>query len=104
MKGVRVATLDDLWPGEMRGISIRGARILLVNLDGAIHAYEDRCAHKAAALSKGKLEGHVLTCWVHEWRYDLATGEGINPCGTRLRRLPLRIEGDDIVVEVTDGA
>ena len=102
MTAVRLATLDSLWAGEMIGLSVRGTKVLLVNLDGEIHAYEDRCAHKGVALSAGKLEGRVLTCWAHEWQYDAATGEGINPRGARLRRLPLKVVGEDVFVDVGD--
>ena len=92
------ARLDDLWSGEMLGVCISGTRILLVRLDGEIHAYEDRCAHLGIALSEGRLEGGVLTCRAHEWQYDARTGRSINPKTAMLRRFPVRIEGGAIWV------
>ncbi len=102
MSAIRLATLDSLWAGEMMGVCVNGTRVLLVNVDGEFHAYEDRCAHKGVALSAGRLDGRVLTCWAHEWQYDAVTGEGINPPGARLRRLPLKVVGEDVLVELAD--
>jgi toluene monooxygenase system ferredoxin subunit len=93
---------DDLWSGEMRGLVLGTTKVLLVKVGGEVRAYEDRCAHQAIALSKGKLEGHVLTCFAHEWQYDVRSGLGINPCEVRLRALPTRIDHHFILVDVDD--
>jgi toluene monooxygenase system ferredoxin subunit len=100
MAFVRVAALDDLWRGEMRGYQVGGCKLLLARLDDAVYAYEDRCAHLGVQLSKGSLDGHVLTCSAHQWQYDLCTGGGVNPASARLRSFPVRIERGDIFVDV----
>jgi len=97
---VRVAGTGELWSGEMMPCSAGGRRLLLVKLDEAIYAYEDRCAHLGIPLSQGKLAGRVLTCRAHEWQYDIATGRGINPARARLVRFPVRIDGSDILVDM----
>lgn len=51
-------------------------------------------------LTKGKLEGCVLTCPVHEWQYDARTGEGVNPQGVRLPTFPVCLEDGGVFVEV----
>jgi toluene monooxygenase system ferredoxin subunit len=96
----KAATLDDLWIGEKLGVSVGGQAVLLVNVEGAVCAYEDRCRHKGIALSLGKLDGHVLTCSLHGWIYDARTGAGINPASARLPCFPVKIEGNDILVDV----
>jgi len=94
------ARTGDVWGGEMIGVEIDGKKILLVNIDGAIYAYENRCAHLGMALSAGRLVGEVLTCSAHEWQYDACTGHGINPKSVALKTFPVRIEGDAIWVEL----
>jgi toluene monooxygenase system ferredoxin subunit len=96
----RAATVDDVWVGEMRGVVVGGARVLLVNVDGEIRAFEDRCAHQAFPLSRGRLEGDVLTCAAHEWTYDVRCGQSQNPRGARLRRYAVRVEGGTVLVDV----
>lgn len=100
MSFVKVARADDVWAGEMAGFRVGGRRVLLVNACGAIRAYDDRCAHQGVPLSTGRLEGRRLVCSAHEWTYDACTGRGINPCRARLRALPVRIEGGDVLVDL----
>jgi toluene monooxygenase system ferredoxin subunit len=98
----RVCAKSDVWPGEMLGVVVKGRRVLVVcPRDGEPRAYEDRCAHQNMPLSDGHFDGRVLVCRYHEWSYDACTGCGINPENARLRSLPLRVEGGDILVDVT---
>jgi len=103
----RACSVDDVWSGEIAGVIVEGVPVLLVRLEGELHAYEDRCAHQAVRLSEGRLarvDGvATLTCAAHGWTYDARTGCGINPPEARLRRLPLRVERGEILVD-TDGA
>lgn len=96
-----VGPLDDLWPGEMRRVLVESTPVLLVNVDGEVSAFEDRCSHQAVPLSEGRLEACVLTCRAHEWQFDATTGEGLNPRNVRLRRFPVRIVAGGILVEVS---
>jgi toluene monooxygenase system ferredoxin subunit len=98
----RVAAQDALWAGEMRPVEVDGRRVLLVNVDGRINAFEDRCAHKGVPLSQGRLRGAELVCWAHEWQYDACTGEGTNPRGVSVRRFPVEVRDGDIWVDVAE--
>jgi toluene monooxygenase system ferredoxin subunit len=97
---LRAAPLDALWIGESAGVTVGGRRVVLVNVEGEIRAYEDRCAHQAYPLSRGRLDGRVLTCALHEWKYDATTGASINPRGACLRRFAVQIRGDEVMVDV----
>jgi nitrite reductase/ring-hydroxylating ferredoxin subunit len=97
-----VAALDALWPGEMLAVEVDSVKVLLINFEGTVHAFENRCAHQAALLSNGRLEGNVLTCSVHHWCYDVRSGCGINPSSARLRRFATKIEEQRILVDVSD--
>jgi toluene monooxygenase system ferredoxin subunit len=94
-----VASADEVWEGEMLGVEADGVPVLLVNVDGHVFAYEDRCPHAASLLSGGRLEANVLTCAAHEWVFDCRVGEGINPQATRLRAIAVRVEEDAISVD-----
>lgn len=102
MTFVRIASVDDLWSGEMRGYVVRGKKVLLVRLEDSICAYEDRCAHLGVLLSKGSLEGRVLTCSAHHWQYDVCTGAGVNPAAARLTAVPVEVIGREIAVDVRE--
>jgi toluene monooxygenase system ferredoxin subunit len=98
----RVAALSELWKGDMSACVVGRTKVLLVRLDEGVFAYEDECAHLGLPLSEGSLEGCVLTCRAHRWQYDARTGLGLNPKSARLRALPVRVEGDDVLVDVEE--
>lgn len=101
---VPIAAVDDLWSGEMRGYVVRGKKVLLVRLEDTICAYEDRCGHQGVLLSKGSLEGRVLTCGAHQWQYDICTGAGVNPASARLTPVAVEVRGAEILVDVCEVA
>lgn len=98
MTRIKVAAVDDLWAGEMRGVQVAGESVVLINLDGRIVAYRDRCAHLGIKLSEGTLAGCVLTCRAHHWQYDVTTGSGVNPAPARLVPVKVEVDGDDVFV------
>ena len=67
----------------MKGLVVDTTKVLLLNVDGDVRAYEDSCPHRGVALSCGKLEAAsgTLTCAMHLWQYDARTGKGLNPRG-----------------------
>jgi toluene monooxygenase system ferredoxin subunit len=100
----KVGNLDLVWQGEKAGVVVQGRAVLLVNVEGEICAYEDRCRHKGVKLSEGRLDGAVLTCAAHGWQYDARTGRGINPEGIELPRYVVKVEGNDVFVDLPEGA
>lgn len=91
---------DELWVGEMRGVALGAERLLVVRLEDRVCVYRDRCPHQGYPLSEGKLEQGVITCRVHEHRFDAASGAGINPRGSCLSAVPTRVEGGRVWVEL----
>jgi toluene monooxygenase system ferredoxin subunit len=91
---------DQVWEGEMLACTLAGRNVVLLRLDGQVRAYEDRCAHLGVRLSEGRLVGRTLTCGAHEWEYDAATGEGINPRRACLQCFPAREVDGRIFVDV----
>ena len=96
----KVATLDELWDGEMTVLEIEGRVVLLVNVDGGIHAYADSCPHLGTRLSQGSLQRNVLACATHGWEFDVSTGQGINPKMACLESFAVKIEDGDILIDV----
>jgi toluene monooxygenase system ferredoxin subunit len=98
----KVASLDDLWSGEMMGLEVNGNSVLLVNVDDHVYAYADACPHQKSLLSEGSLIGRTLRCARHHWEFDVCTGHGINPQNACLRVFPVRIESSDILLDLDD--
>ena len=72
---VKVASLDKLPPGEMMHVEIRGQWILLVNVDGEVHACSDVCPHQFPQLSYGELNGVEVSGPLHGPTFNVLTGD-----------------------------
>ncbi|MGD0451634.1 MAG: Rieske (2Fe-2S) protein [Candidatus Bathyarchaeia archaeon] len=72
-----VAVLEEkaLLEGTMKLVRIQGLPILLIKQSGQIYVIDNRCPHMGCAFSGGTLEGNVIICPCHDWRFDLKTGE-----------------------------
>jgi vanillate O-demethylase monooxygenase subunit len=55
----------DLAESTPKAVSILGQQLVLWRSGGVIAAFEDRCVHRAAALSLGRCEGATLRCMYH---------------------------------------
>ncbi len=97
----RVCSLGDLWQGEMEEFEVDGEEILLLHTEsGNVRAIPANCPHQEHPLVEGTLEGNTLTCNAHLWQFDVASGKGINPDDAKLCFFPVRIENDDVYVDV----
>src|ERR1035438_2059504 len=88
---VEVCAADDLWVGEMMCFDAGPHEVLVLNVEGELHAYDSLCPHQSRPLIEGRFDGKVLTCRAHEWSFDACSGRSINPAGECLRRFPLRV-------------
>jgi len=66
-----VAYADELRPSAALGLTVAKTRIVLFRgQDGIPHALLDRCPHRGAALSLGKVADGCIECPFHGWRFD----------------------------------
>ncbi|WP_406285389.1 Rieske (2Fe-2S) protein [Embleya sp. NBC_00896] len=71
--------------------------VAVVRHGETVHAFEDRCPHAGAILSRGVLVGEQLTCPAHKGVFEITTGRSIGdiPCRT-LRTYTTWIENDHV--------
>ena len=92
---------SELPPGQCRTFKVDGRGVALYNVGGEFYATQDFCRHKGGSLGKGKLEGAVVTCPLHGWRFDVRSGECLTMSHCReLARYPTVLEAGEVVVEV----
>ena len=96
---VKVAQLSDVPPGDMKVVDVGDDQVLLVNVDGNVHACDDICTHAYASLSEGDLDGPEVQCPLHGAVFNVRTGKVLTPPAVdSLRTFEVRVEGDDILV------
>ena len=83
-------------------VQVDGTDILLVHQDG-LHALQGICSHEYFELDKGFLTGDSITCALHLSRFDLVTGEALDPpAELPLMRWPVSVEDGEIVLDLPE--
>ena len=70
----RVAALSDVPAGGCLAVDLAGERVVLLRVGESVFALQDQCPHAGAPLSKGFLEGDLLTCSWHGWTFNVRNG------------------------------
>ena len=101
MAKFKLAQRNDV-PDGPRGLVVEaaGREIAIFNVAGQFYALDNRCLHQAASLGDGFLEGACITCPWHGWQYDVISGNCRNNPKLKLRTFTVRLEGEDIWVEI----
>ena len=122
MERVVVAKVWEIPPGGRKiVVPFRGrAGIGVFNVNGSVYAVRNICPHKHGPLCTGELSGwvdseappsvqsadiavdglgEILRCPWHQWPFDIATGKCLTDPSVRVKTYPVKIDGDDIVVE-----
>ena len=92
----------ELEEGAMKLVSVEGTPILLVKQAGQIFAVDNRCPHQGCGFSGGTLDGNVIVCPCHEWRFNLETGEYEEEPAFRLTKYDWKIRDGKIWVKLED--
>jgi len=99
MSWIDIGTLDD--------VPLRGARLVKTHAgcialfrtgEEEIFAASNTCPHKAGPLADGIVHDQKVTCPLHNWVFDLNTGEAVGE-DARIATYPVRIEEGRILLD-----
>jgi len=98
---VAVAKLDEVAPGTKKVVTVNGTEIILCNTLDRVFAVKNLCSHAYEKIDCGRMKNGWIACPVHGARFDLETGDPINPPAVMpIETYEVRIEGDEISVGV----
>ena len=123
MTSVVIGKVGDIPPGGTQNCrAVPGQGLVLVSLtsNGSFYAVRNICPHKNGPLCTGELSGRVTTdappsthgatiavdglgeilrCPWHQWAFDIATGRCLVDPEIRAKTYPVKVKGDNLVVE-----
>ena len=99
---VTVAGVEDIPPGTGRTVEIQGIWIALFNVGGSFYAVDNTCPHAGGPLGEGHLDGHVVECPWHRWRFNVQTGKRPENPEITIACCHVRIEGNQIQVALPE--
>jgi nitrite reductase/ring-hydroxylating ferredoxin subunit len=70
----RATRAEELSARGVVCVRIEGIEVGLFQVGNEICAIENRCPHAGDPLSEGSLDGAIVTCRAHGWRFDVRTG------------------------------
>ena len=65
-----------------------------------VFAVKDACPHKQGPLSQGIVHGTSVTCPLHNWKIDLASGEALGPDEGCTNVFPAKVENGMVFVDI----
>ena len=95
---VKVASLEEIKPGQGRTVVADRLRVALFNDGGEFFAIDDSCPHEGASLGAGTLHQGRVICPSHSWIFDVRSGQC--PRGTHAGVAAYRTRCTDGAVEV----
>ena len=98
---MRVAAVGDVPRGEGRVVEVGDRTLALFNVDGKYYAIDNACPHRGGPMGEGDLDGLVVSCPWHAWRWDLTTGANVNNPAVKLGCYAVTEEAGDVFVEVS---
>ncbi|MDO8434168.1 MAG: bifunctional 3-phenylpropionate/cinnamic acid dioxygenase ferredoxin subunit [Candidatus Binatus sp.] len=97
---IRVCGLDELADGAAIKLE-RTPPIAMFRVGDKYYAVDDTCTHAQSSLSEGYIEGDAVECAFHGARFCLRTGKVLMlPASKPLRTYPVKVEGNEIFVEI----
>jgi nitrite reductase/ring-hydroxylating ferredoxin subunit len=104
---IKVAETSEIPSGQMKAVKLGEKEVLIANVNGTFYAIGNRCTHMRGELSKGTLEGNILTCSRHKSKFDITTGKVISGpkiplIHPKIKDEPaytVEVEGKDILIE-----
>ncbi len=94
-----LATRSDLFDGYKQAFAVNGIVVLLVQAQGKIYAFENKCGHFGIALDTGCVVGDRIQCSQHGAEFDLSSGRVTNHVVAQcdpLRTFVVVTCGDDV--------
>ena len=95
-----VCPADHVPLGEAKTVEVKGKLIAIFHLPEGFHAIDDVCPHMGASLSGGFVEGNIVTCPWHAWRFRVTDGVWADNPKIKIGCYPVRIEDGLIQVQV----
>ena len=93
---VTVAKTDDVADGDMIEVTLDERAVAIAHVGGSFYAIAGECPHQGGPIAQGDLEGTVVTCPWHNFRFDVKNGRTLDPPIGDCAKYQIRVEGSDL--------
>jgi nitrite reductase (NADH) small subunit/3-phenylpropionate/trans-cinnamate dioxygenase ferredoxin subunit len=99
-----VAKIGAIPDGTGATFAVGDRLIAVFYVNDRYYAIDDICPHMGASLGSGYVENGVVTCPWHAWRFKVCDGTWCDNPKLKVGSYDVRIQGDEIQVDLPDAA
>ena len=96
---IKIASLSEIPLGGSKLIFFDETPIALFNINGKIHAWDNRCPHRGASLSDGYISDETIQCKYHLWKFRIKEQCAVENDQIKIRAFKVNIIDDDVFIE-----
>lgn len=98
---INIAALEDIPKLGSRVLETDTIKIAIFRTStDEVYAVRDACPHKQGPLSQGIVAGNTVTCPLHNWKIDLASGEVQGPDEGCVNTFPAKVEDGRVLLSM----
>ena len=95
-----VAKVGAIPEGQGQAFPVNGRMVAVFLENGEYWAIDDFCPHMGASLAGGHVEGGIVACPWHLWRFSIKDGAWCDNPSISIDHFEVRVEGEEIQVKV----
>jgi len=103
----KIAETQDIPAGQTKLVKFGTQEVLVANINGTYYAINNACTHEGGNLSKGTLQGNIVTCPKHKAQFEVTSGKVVSPPKMLLMHpkikdettYAVKVEGTSILLE-----
>ena len=100
MNWIDIGSIDDIPLRGARKVKTKTGCIAVFRTDeDTVFATSNTCPHKNGPLNEGIVHGTRVTCPLHNWIFDLETGEAQGADDGRIETFQVRVEAGRILID-----
>jgi len=96
-----VASASEMAIGSTKMTTVGERRVVVIRTASGFHALDNACPHQGYGLATGSLDGELLTCQWHNWKFRASDGTCVIG-DENVASHQVRVDGDAVIVSVTE--
>ena len=73
IKWLKLGAAEDFTDG-LRVVEVARRGLVIARLKGRLFAFDALCPHAGGPMGRAEIEGAIVSCPLHAWRFDLEQG------------------------------
>jgi nitrite reductase/ring-hydroxylating ferredoxin subunit len=90
-KLIELGPASEIPDGDSIVYNLDAIDVAVYNIEGKYYAIGVNCPHAGVVITKGIIEGSIITCPGHGYKFDIATGKCLDDNELRLAKFDLKI-------------